>query len=111
VLHIKATKKQRKALAESDALYAKLAAKMEPSKRTRPGKQARLKLRAKQATIKAQEEEAKKAAELKEAADREKRTRRNREKQLKKRQREKAKKAGAAAGGAAEESDGGSQPG
>ncbi|SMR46839.1 unnamed protein product [Zymoseptoria tritici ST99CH_1E4] len=95
VLHVKPTKKQRQALARCDALYAKPDEPSESvSKRTRPGKQSRLKIRAKQAVIRAEEEERMKAAELKEAVEKEKRTRRNREKQQKKRSREKAKKAG-----------------
>ncbi|SMR48058.1 unnamed protein product [Zymoseptoria tritici ST99CH_1A5] len=110
VLHVKPTKKQRQALARCDALYAKSDEDSEASsKRKRPGKQSRLKIRAKQAAIRAEEEEKRKAAELKEAAEREKRTRRNREKQQKKRSREKAKKAGE---GTSEGNDGQeSQPG
>ena len=63
-----------------------------PAERKRPGKKYRIKLRRKQATLKAQQDASKAAAETKEAAEREKRTRRNREKKLKKKQREKAKK-------------------
>ncbi|KJX98680.1 hypothetical protein TI39_contig397g00031 [Zymoseptoria brevis] len=108
VLHVKPTKKQRQALARCDALYAKPGGDSGATcKRTRPGKQSRLKIRAKQAAIRAEEEENRKAAELKEAAEREKRTRRNREKQQKKRSREKAKKVSeGTADGAAESNEG-----
>lgn len=111
VLHIRATKREALVLAKASAVYDDLVA--EPSKRKRPGKQARIKSRTKQATIKAAQEQDQKAAELKEIADREKRTRRNREKQAKKRAREKVKKAADGAGNDARdvEDDASSQPG
>lgn len=66
-----------------------------PAKRKRLGKKYRIKLRRKQAVLKAQQDDSKAAAETKEAAEREKRTRRNREKKVKKKLRDKAKKSAA----------------
>lgn len=61
--------------------------------RRRPGKKARIKVRAKQDALKEQQLAGKAASEAKEAAEREKRTKRNREKKVKKKMRDKAKKA------------------
>lgn len=94
VHHIRATKSQALVLANASSIYDSLLQKS--SKRKRPGKQARIKTRTKRAEAKAAQEQHQKAAELKEVADREKRTRRNREKKAKKKSREKAKKASGA---------------
>ncbi|KAI5367967.1 hypothetical protein Slin15195_G031010 [Septoria linicola] len=98
VLHVPTTKKQRRLLEPSNAMFAKLMGKESVPKRTRPGKKARLAVRVKLAAAKTKQEEKQKAAEAKEVEEREKRTRRNREKKVKKKNREKAKKA--EAGGA-----------
>lgn len=101
--HIKATKSQALLLQKACAVYDV----QEPTKRKRPGKQARIKSRTRLAMTKAAEVENQKAAAVKELADREKRTRRNREKKAKKKIREKAKKASSAGNaGAAVESEG-----
>jgi hypothetical protein len=109
VLRVNPTKKHLLALAKYNAVYPEPDAGTKPSKRTRPGKSYRLKVRAKQAAERVQQEESKMAAEAREAAEREKRTRRNREKKMKKKNREKAKKAGPAADAASEGEE--SQPG
>lgn len=93
VLHVPTTKKQRRLLEPSNAMFAKLLGKEAVPKRTRPGKKARLAVRIKLAAAKTKQEEKQKAAEAKEVEEREKRTRRNREKKVKKKNREKAKKA------------------
>ncbi|KAK8200800.1 hypothetical protein M8818_006116 [Zalaria obscura] len=62
-------------------------------KRTRLGKQGRIRKREKAAAAKAKKEEEAKSKEEKERAEREKRAKRNREKKFKKRARDKAKKA------------------
>lgn len=103
ILHLPSSSLTRSARSQSTALLAKrLEAGAEPKKRTRPGKNFRIKVRTKLAASKA-------AVERKEAEEREKRTRRNREKKVKKKMREKAKKGGAegstldAVGGESEE--------
>ena len=78
--------------------FSKLATGEDDSKRKRPGKKARIKIRNKLAASRSQKEAAKKKAALKEAAEREKRTQRNREKKVKKKLREKAKKSEANSG-------------
>lgn len=93
VLHIAATKRQRLLLTKNADSFANLVGDGLEAKRKRPGKKARLKVRAKLSAARDKKEESRKAAEEKEAAEREKRTRRNREKKVKKKQREKAKKA------------------
>ena len=92
VLSIENTNRQRINISNSNTLYAKLLDSQTASKRRRPGKKARIKVRTKLAATKARKDENRKAAEQKEAEEREKRTRRNREKKVKKKQRETAKK-------------------
>lgn len=93
VLHIPETRRQRVALSSCDASYADVRTIGARSKRTRPGKKARIASRRKLAVVKARQEEERRADELKKASEEEKRIRRNREKKAKKKLREKAKKA------------------
>ncbi len=78
--------------ASAPELWKKLVNGETLSKRTRPGKKYRLRLRVKQAARMERQTAAKSAAEAKEAAEREKRTQKNREKKVKQRLRDKAKK-------------------
>ncbi|GAB7340894.1 hypothetical protein MBLNU457_7248t1 [Dothideomycetes sp. NU457] len=72
--------------------FAKLVPQDEVKKRTRLGKNGRIKKRQKMAVRAAKKADEAKAKEEKELAEREKRARRNREKKFKKRARDKAKK-------------------
>ena len=92
VLQIPASCVSRSVQIQTSTTFSKLATGEDESKRKRPGKKARIKIRTKLAASRSQKEAARKAAALKEAAEREKRTQRNREKKVKKKMREKAKK-------------------
>ncbi|KAK5163559.1 uncharacterized protein LTR77_010508 [Saxophila tyrrhenica] len=86
-------------------LFQKLLPSGVSTKRTRPGKKYRIRLRTKKAAALEKTSAAKAAAEAKEVAEREKRTQRNREKKVKKKMREKAKKHAGAGEEAEKDSD------
>lgn len=91
VLHLSLSNLNSSIRTEEIQTFRSLADHSLSTKRKRPGKKYRIKVRQKQALIQAQQDASKAAAEAKEAAEREKRTRRNREKKVKKRLRDKAK--------------------
>jgi len=95
VLHIPSTQIPRSVRSQTlqPAGFERLGNTEPPTKRTRKGKQTRIRIRMKLAKGKQSEEARRKAAELAEAAEKDKRTQRNREKKIKKKAREKAKKA------------------
>ena len=91
VLHLPITNVQKSIRTQHLYSFQKLVNDNPPIKRSRHGKKYRIKLRNRHATLQAQKDANKAAAEKKAAAEREKRTRRNREKKVKKRLRDKSK--------------------
>jgi len=93
VLHLHSTAQTKAAIAQN-ALFAKLIllGGEVDGKRKRLGKKARIRVRMKFATAKAQSDKARADAASKELAEKEKRARRNREKKLKKRAKGRAAK-------------------
>lgn len=91
VLHLPLSAIPKGVRIEQQQTFQKLIDAPTLSKRTKPGKKYRIKLRQKRAQREAHQNATKIAAEAREAAQREKRTKRNREKKVKKRQRDKAK--------------------
>ena len=91
VLKISSSQQSKDVLSSAPLLFRKLVDGSETTKRTRPGKKYRIRLRTKRAALLSKQEAAKAAADAKEVAAQEKKTRRNREKKVKKRARDKAK--------------------
>ncbi|KAK3111510.1 hypothetical protein LTR53_013163 [Teratosphaeriaceae sp. CCFEE 6253] len=105
IIHLPVHNGQRRTVSALCETPAAAGIATEGTKRKRPGKQARIKVRIKLATLQAQTKAVEIDAKAREAAEREKRVRTNRSKKLKKRARDKAKKAGAVGDAEDEEVD------